>query len=504
MEEFLRQLLVTSLLCSAAIVIVVAVSWIFKHCCKSRTFVWIGAAICVRSLFLLPLPALPGKGGRFVQSVVLVIQTRTQDIASTAERLIPASFPFTVTQIIFSAWVAGFLLFVMKRIVSAVKSSHEINHNRFMVYPVPICEALEQAKEDLGVRGSIALYGSITESTPFIMGLWCANCVTVYIPKFLYTRFKNGMTTAHEFYLLFRHELSHYIARDHLLGFLILLARAVHWFNPFFYFFAAWISRKIECTRDNMATKGLDDKDIAALCNLLDLIAEEVLRVEKLRTDKKKRSKVPINGHSFSMAADVAFRKENMYDNRPGYSRLRIFCIVSTVVVFTFIFNCSGFLDHTLNPASWNFPWKTAEASATVPGGEISFAYPIQNPTKILTSPAFGRDSDHPVNRLLFAADLGTSVYAPISGEIVNVDSVGKTPLGNCIEIENAQVTVTISHLTSNTLAIGDIIDQNQLIGTVDASGRSSIDGIEILVTDLQGNPVNIVSFLEGAGPIFI
>lgn len=504
MEDFLRQLLVTSLLCSAAIVIVVAVSWIFKRCCKSRTFVWIGAAICVRSLFLLPLPALPGKGGRFVQSVVLVIQTRTQDIASTAERLIPDSFPFTVTQIIFNAWIAGFLLFVMKSILSAVKFSHQINHNRFTVYPDPISDALTQAKEDLGARGSIALYGSITESTPFIMGLWCANCATVYIPQFLYTRFKSGMTTAHDFYLLFRHELSHYIARDHLLGFLILLARAVHWFNPFFHFFAAWIFRRIESARDNMATNGLDDKDIAALRNLLDLITEEVLRVEKLRTDKKKRSKVPINRHSFSMVADVDFRKENMCDNRPGCSRLRIFCIVSTVVVFTFIFNCSGFLDHTLNPASWNFPWKTAEASATIPGGEISFAYPIQNPTKILTPSTFGRNDYPNINRLIFEADLGTNVYAPISGEIIDVDSVGNTPLGNCLKIKTNQVIVTISHLTSNNLSVGDSVDQTQLIGTVDDSGRSSVNGIEILVTDLQGNLLDIVSFLEGSDPLSI
>lgn len=503
MEVFLTQLLIATVFCTGAMLIVRKLTPKLEYYCKSKVFVWIAIAIYLRSLFVLPLPAFPGKGGRIIQGIVLILQSQRQEAVSATTQSPIHIISFGLIDFLFFAWLAVFLLLVFYRLKSMFTYYLELRAPRHIIAVPEILDALSQAKDDMGVTDRVSLFSSAMTLTPLISGMWSANYVTIYIPEFFYKRYKKGRVTAHDFYLLFRHELAHYVAHDDLLALLISLAWYVHWFNPVFYKFTEQIRDKIECARDDMAMKGLSSEDADQMVRLLRIMMRKSINENGEQKDSW-LSAILSTGHSFSAVKDFKFRENNMYDTRSPNSNFRFFVISAILVAFTIVMNCSGLLDQMLNPASWNFSWKTAEASATVPGGEISFAYPIQNPTKILTPSTYGRNDYSNINRLIFEANLGTNVYAPISGEIIDVGYTGDIHLGNNITIKNSSLIVTISHLTTSDLSVGDTVIQNQLIGVVDDSGRSIIDGSEILLTDLQGNPVDVVSYLEGVIPISI
>lgn len=503
MEVFLTQLLIATVFCTGAMLIVRKLTPKLEYYCKSKVFVWIAIAIYLRSLFVLPLPAFPGKGGRIIQGIVLILQSQRQEAVSATTQSPIYIISFGLIDFLFFAWLAVFLLLVFYRLKSMFTYYLELRAPRHIIAVPEILDALSQAKDDMGVTDRVSLFSSAMTLTPLISGMWSANYVTIYIPEFFYKRYKKGRVTAHDFYLLFRHELAHYVAHDDLLALLISLAWYVHWFNPVFYKFTEQIRDKIECARDDMAMEGLSSEDADQMVRLLRIMMRKSINENGEQKDSW-LSAILSTGHSFSAVKDFKFRENNMYDTRSPNSNFRFFVISAILVAFTIVMNCSGLLDQMLNPASWNFSWKTAEASATVPGGEISFAYPIQNPTKILTPSTFERNSDFTVNRLIFAAELGTEVYAPIDGKIVGIEHTGSSRLGNSITIKNDTLVVSIGHLDSLDFDIGDIVNQHQFIGKVDYSGKCVSFGSEILLTDTLGNPIDLTSFIDGYIPISV
>lgn len=503
LEVFFTQLFIASALCSVAMVILMLLTLKWELLFRASTCVWIGVAVYVRSLFLLPLPALSGKGGQIVQNTVLAIQTRTQEIVSTAEQFIPVSSSVSITSILFSVWLTVFLVLSIKKIASAYRSVHTSMGFRLDHKPNRVCDLLSQARHDMGVTIPIALCASSSVENVCITGIWNAKYTTIYISIPLYTKYKNGGMTDQQLYLFFRHELAHYICRDYLLEFLIELACCVHWFNPLFHTFAKWVHTYAEGARDKFALKDQDDDAVDVMRGLFDLSLQQVRAIEEARRSHRKSRTVP-DRHNFSIIRDISFRKRNLDDNRVGFSNFKIFIIISAIVSFTFSLNCTGLFTQTLNFTNFKFPWKTAESSATIPGGEISFAYPIANPTEILTPSVFKRDYDFPVNRLLFTSDLGANVYAPISGEIIQIGYLHGTQMGNTVKIKSDELIITLGHLKSHNLSVGDMIEQKQIIGQIDNSGRSLINGVEVLLTDLNNNPVDVTSFVDGYVPISV
>lgn len=502
MEVLLRQVFITSAICAAPMVIMLLLkSWLENHC-RAQTLVWISIVIFARSVFVWPFDALPGTGGRLIQTFALVIQAQKQQTSSVAPQpAVTSGGSVDIVNLVFNIWIAGIIVSLLIRFFISLKYFIANHRGRNIVAKLPILDALEQAKHDLGVTAHVDLFMWRGTITPFITGIWSENHTTIYISKFLYDSYKAGTVTVWDFYLIFRHELSHYIAWDHLPKFLITLACSIHWFNPFVYFFAEWTHDNIESARDGMALHGLGSAASNRMNELLLMMLKESNRVRAAKKKKRLIYASP-SGHTFSAMKDIRFRMRNMYAEHSKPVNIQFFYGFSVLMALTFMLNCSGLFEQMVDPANWNFPWKTAESSTTIPGGEISFAYPIANPTEIVTPSTFGRNDYSNINRLIFGAELGTNVYAPISGEIIDVDFVGKTPLGNSVTVKDDQIIVVISHLTSYNLSVGDIIKQNQIVGIVDDSGRSIIDGSEILVTDLQGHPVDIVSFLEGNLPI--
>lgn len=502
MEILLTQLVITSILCAVVMLIVQKLTPALELRCKSKVIIYIAIAIYIRSLFVVPLPAFPGKGVQMIQGIVLVLQAQRQGAFAEAIQTVSHAVPFSPIGCLFFLWLAVFVLLVLFYTAADLNDFLRSRTHRHIIAVPEILDALSAAKKDMNVTAPVSLFASQNIFSPSITGIWTANHTTIYIPEFFYIRYKKGLATVRDFYLIFRHELAHYVACDHISGPLISLACYGHWFNPFFHKFKKIVNGKIECARDDMALMGLGIEDAKQMDALLVYFMNIQIAAEKAK--KNWWSLIFSHIHGLSPVEDFDFRRNNLYDTRSPNVNFRYFVITAIVMAISVVVNCSGLMNAMLSPANWSLPWKTVEASSTFPGGEISFAYPIANPTEILTPSAFERGSEHPVNRLLFVADLGTSVYSPISGEIVDIGYTSDRHLGSCVIIKNDYLIVTLSHLTTNNLFIGDSVDQSQLLGVVNDSGRAAANGSEIMVTDLRRNPVDIVSYWEGVIPASI
>lgn len=502
MEILLTQLVITSILCAVVMLIVQKLTPALELRCKSKVIIYIAIAIYIRSLFVVPLPAFPGKGVQMIQGIVLVLQAQRQGAFAEAIQTVSHAVPFSPIGCLFFLWLAVFVLLVLFYTAADLNDFLRSRTHRHIIAVPEILDALSTAKKDMNVTAPVSLFASQNIFSPSITGIWTANHTTIYIPEFFYIRYKKGLATVRDFYLIFRHELAHYVACDHISGPLISLACYGHWFNPFFHKFKKIVNGKIECARDDMALMGLGIEDAKQMDALLVYFMNIQIAAEKAK--KNWWSLIFSHIHGLSPVEDFDFRRNNLYDTRSPNVNFKYFVITAIVMAISVVVNCSGLMNAMLSPANWSLPWKTVEASSTFPGGEISFAYPIANPTEILTPSAFERNPNFPVNRVVFAADLGTDVYAPISGEVVQLGYLDNTQMGNSIKIKNDQLIITIGHFSSSTVSIGEIVTQNQVIGKVDSSGRCPVFGSEIFITDLNENPINLKMYVDGYAHISI
>ena len=144
-------------------------------------------------------------------------------------------------------WIAGVFGFLLASGVRYGLAKYWLRRWR-----VPADEELDTAVDDLrkelGLHKKVRVYMSRQVDSPMLVGLlWPA----VYLPK--------GILLPEEIRLVLRHELTHCKRGDLWCKFLMLLANAVHWFNPFIYLLRRRMDNDIEMICDEEAMKGLED-----------------------------------------------------------------------------------------------------------------------------------------------------------------------------------------------------------------------------------------------------
>lgn len=142
--------------------------------------------------------------------------------APLANPLPPSASPaLTIWQIAAAIWLTGMLAFL---------AYHVVKHSRFMrmtkrwserITDEKTLVILQNTKADLGLAKEIGLYQCASIGTPMLVG-FCR-------PKIL---LPDTLLSADELPFILRHELIHYKHRDLWSKVLVLMAAAIHWFNP--------------------------------------------------------------------------------------------------------------------------------------------------------------------------------------------------------------------------------------------------------------------------------
>ena len=285
MEQFLLNLLKTSLLGALAILLMLVSKPLWRERYRAKARCWLWLALAAFLLFPVdfsvkdaPVQAAPpqdytlfvGTDKTTIQSTDHLFgdmaeksgQTSTQvrdsiiarpvtDPAQKATRYIP------VTTILFYGYLAGAAVFLLCQGVSYVRFRRTVRRWRSGVTRGDYRALLQDTARSLNVTAP-EMFVCEAISTPAVTGLFRP---TLLLPHEGYD--------LNELRYILRHELCHLKRRDMLLKLVLLAANAMHWFNPVVYLMLRQADEDIELACDSAATDGLDRAERAAYSRTL-------------------------------------------------------------------------------------------------------------------------------------------------------------------------------------------------------------------------------------------
>ena len=285
MEQFLLNLLKTSLLGALAILLMLVSKPLWRERYRAKARCWLWLALAAFLLFPVdfsvkdaPVQAAPpqdytlfvGTDKTTIQSTDHLFgdmaeksgQTSTQvrdsiiarpvtDPAQKATRYIP------VTTILFYGYLAGAAAFLLCQGVSYVRFRRTVRRWRSGVTRGDYRALLQYTARSLNVTAP-EMFVCEAISTPAVTGLFRP---TLLLPHEGYD--------LNELRYILRHELCHLKRRDMLLKLVLLAANAMHWFNPVVYLMLRQADEDIELACDSAATDGLDRAERAAYSRTL-------------------------------------------------------------------------------------------------------------------------------------------------------------------------------------------------------------------------------------------
>lgn len=285
MEQFLLNLLKTSLLGALAILLMLVSKPLWRERYRAKARCWLWLALAAFLLFPVdfsvkdaPVQAAPpqdytlfvGTDKTTIQSTDHLFgdmaeksgQTSTQvrdsiiarpvtDPAQKATRYIP------VTTILFYGYLAGVAAFLLCQGVSYVRFRRTVRRWRSGVTRGDYRALLQDTARSLNVTAP-EMFVCEAISTPAVTGLFRP---TLLLPHEGYD--------SNELRYILRHELCHLKRRDMLLKLVLLAANAMHWFDPVVYLMLRQADEDIELACDSAATDGLDRAERAAYSRTL-------------------------------------------------------------------------------------------------------------------------------------------------------------------------------------------------------------------------------------------
>ena len=285
MEQFLLNLLKTSLLGALAILLMLVSKPLWRERYRAGARCWLWLALAVFLLFPVdfsvknaPVQAAPpqdytlfvGTDKTTIQSTDRLFgdmaersgQTSTQvrdsiiarpvtDPAQKTTRYIP------VTTILFYGYLAGAAAFLFYEGVSYARFRRTVRRWSGSVTRGDYRALLDETARFLSVTAPEMLICEAV-TTPAVTGLFRP---TLLLP---HERYEPS-----ELRCILRHELCHLKRRDMLLKLVLLAANAMHWFNPVVYLMLRQADEDIELACDSAATDGLERAERAAYSRTL-------------------------------------------------------------------------------------------------------------------------------------------------------------------------------------------------------------------------------------------
>ena len=285
MDQFLLNLLKTSLLGALAILLMLVSKplWRERYRAKARCWLWLALAVFLLfpvdfSVKNAPVQAAPpqdytlfvGTDKTTIQSTDHLFgdmaeksgQTSTQvrdsiiarpvtDPAQKTTRYIP------VTTILFYGYLAGAAAFLLYEGVSYARFRRTVRRWSGRATRGDYRALLDETARSLNVAAPKMLICEAV-TTPAVTGLFRP---TLLLPHERYE--------LPELRYILRHELCHLKRRDMLLKLVLLAANAMHWFNPVVYLMLRQADEDIELACDSAATDDLDRAERAAYSRTL-------------------------------------------------------------------------------------------------------------------------------------------------------------------------------------------------------------------------------------------
>ena len=144
-------------------------------------------------------------------------------------------------------WAAGTALFLLWQLGSYLVLRAKLSRSRRPLTDEAILAVRERESAAAGLKKPLPVYTAAVGS-PMIVG---AIKPTLLLPEM--------ELTAEQLSLVFRHELIHYRRRDIWYKLLLMLANAIHWFNPMVWLMVYAADRDLELSCDEAVVAGRDE-----------------------------------------------------------------------------------------------------------------------------------------------------------------------------------------------------------------------------------------------------
>lgn len=242
MQGFMIMLLTCSVSMSALTLFYMAATPLFakRYSAMGRYYTWL---ILVSGLII---PFRPQFSNAIVKvnmphnPTVPVIHMGSAPVTSPIQNAALSSFTnISFWQIAAAVWLAGTILFL---------TYHAVKHYHFLKLTARWSETitdeqtltlLENLKEQMGLSKKIGLRTCASIGSPMLIG-FARPCIL--LPKAVFA--------ADELCFILKHELVHYKRKDLWYKCLVLMATAIHWFNPIVYLMAKAIDVQCELSCD--------------------------------------------------------------------------------------------------------------------------------------------------------------------------------------------------------------------------------------------------------------
>ncbi|MBU5227979.1 M56 family metallopeptidase [Clostridium senegalense] len=239
MNYLMFELLKTSICISIPIILIALLK--NKILCKytHRLNYIICILITIRMLFISSIGIyLPFENNIILESVHSIKKSGTNNIVN-------------YIKIIFCIWLFGVIYIVIKNICKQILFYKKIQNINHIVIDTEIIKILEEEKKALNIRRYINISKVDGLSSPALIGIIKNKII---IPNNDYDK--------EQLKWIFRHELIHFKRKDNLLKLILMIASAIHWFNPLVKILKVYFGEQCELSCDEKVIKRFSKDEI--------------------------------------------------------------------------------------------------------------------------------------------------------------------------------------------------------------------------------------------------
>ncbi len=187
-----------------------------------------------------------GRAGRII--VELPAGMTTPMIPQSVLRSEESNTGITLLDVAAFVWMAGSLIFISVHVISYFHCKRQVMQKGRMVKDVHILRQVSERKRELQIRRTIRVMTYAEAGSPMVIGF---RKPVLVLPTEQYS--------AEELFFILKHEMIHLKRGDICVKLLLVMANAVHWFNPVIWMMRREAAVDMELSCDERVTQGLDD-----------------------------------------------------------------------------------------------------------------------------------------------------------------------------------------------------------------------------------------------------
>ncbi|WP_234926393.1 M56 family metallopeptidase [Metaclostridioides mangenotii] len=164
----------------------------------------------------------------------------------------------TFLNLIFYVWIIGTIFVLISNMYKQIMFYKKMKNIKYKIEDEYIINTLEKEKQDLNIKRNINMFKVNGLSSPALIGFINHKII---IPNKDYNQ--------EEIKWILRHELIHFIRKDNLLKLLLMIASAIHWFNPLVKILNKYFKEQCELSCDEKVVEKFSIEEVKSYALVL-------------------------------------------------------------------------------------------------------------------------------------------------------------------------------------------------------------------------------------------